>query len=130
MIGVEESMGENVYSCTDVRSGDKFGRTTEALILHIQKNIDKVGAKVADTIRNMHRIDLKGLQPQEPMAVNEKGVLVPKTLSRFEDAKLCQDVKDFSVFKRQYEAGLERTFGIILGQCTPGMMSKLEQRSD
>jgi hypothetical protein len=25
---------------------------------------------------------------------------------------------------------MEEAFGIILGQCTPGMMAKLEQRSD
>jgi hypothetical protein len=78
----------------------------------------------------MHRLDLESLEPQEPMAVNEKGELVPKTLSRFEEAKINQELKDYSACKRQYEAGLEQTFGIILGQCTPGMMSKLEQRSD
>jgi hypothetical protein len=69
MTGAEESMGDHVYSCTDVRSGDKYGRTTEALVLHIQKHIDKVGAKVADTIRNMHRLDLKNTEDYDVIVV-------------------------------------------------------------
>jgi hypothetical protein len=44
--------------------------------------------------------------------------------------KLSQELKDYSTLKRHYESGMEEAFGIILGQCTPGMMSRLEQRSD
>jgi hypothetical protein len=130
MTGAEAGLGENVYTCTEMKTGDKYTRTTEAIIIYVQKKIEHVWVRVADSIRKMSKIDLKTLEPQKPLALNDKGVLVPKVLSLFEDRKLSQELRYYSTFKRQYESGLEKAFGIILGQCTPGMMSKLEQRSD
>jgi hypothetical protein len=130
MMGAEEALGSHVYSYNDAKASDKYSQTTEALTNYLVKKIEDVGAKVADTLRNMHRIDLKSLEPQEPMAVNDKGVLVAKTLSRFEEMKLSQELRDFSTFRKKYESGLDQAYGIILGQCTPGMKAKLEQRSD
>jgi hypothetical protein len=43
--------------------------------------------------------------------------------------KLSQELKDYSKLTRLHESGMEEAFGIIR-QCTPGMMAKLEQRSD
>jgi hypothetical protein len=60
-----------------MKAGDKYTRTTEAIILYLQKKIDHVGAKVADTFRNMERIDLSSLEPQKPTAINNEGVVVP-----------------------------------------------------
>jgi hypothetical protein len=52
--------------------------------------IEDVGAEVADTIRNMERLDLSKREPKEQMEEKE-GKLVPKTLTRFEEMKLAND---------------------------------------
>jgi hypothetical protein len=127
MTGAEEPLGD---PCTDQKAGDKFSRTTEAVVNFIEKKITNVGAKVADSIRKMERLDLSEFEPEEPVSITEKGEVVPKPLTRFEEMKLSQELKDYTTLKRQYESGMEEAFGIILGQCTPGMMAKLEQRSE
>jgi hypothetical protein len=130
MTGAEEALGDNVYPYNDQKAGDKFSRTTEAVVNLIEKKITNVGAKVADSIRKMERMDLSEYEPEEPVSFSEKGEVVPKPLTRFEEMKLSQELRDYSTLKRQYESGMEEAFGIILGQCTPGMMAKLEQRND
>ena len=130
MAGAEEDLGDNIYPFNDSKAGDKFSRTTEAIVRYLEKKIEHVGAKVADTIRNMKKLDLARFEPSEPMTKDAKGAMVPKKMSRYEEMKLSQALKDFSTLTIRYEAGLEQAYGIILGQCTPGMLSQLEQRSD
>jgi hypothetical protein len=130
MTGAEEALGDNVYPYNDQKAGDKFSRTTEAVVNLIEKKITNVGAKVADSIRKMERMDLSEYEPEEPVSFTETGGIVPKPLTRFEEMKLSQELRDYSTLKRQYESGMEEALGIILGQCTPGMMAKLEQRND
>jgi hypothetical protein len=62
---------------TRLESGDKYTRTTEAIINYLENKIDNVGAKVADTIRSMKKVSLKQYEPTEPMTTNERGEQVP-----------------------------------------------------
>jgi hypothetical protein len=83
MTGAEEGLGENIYSCNEMKTGDKYTRTTEAIVIFVQMKIEHVGAKVADTIRKMDRIDLTSLEPQEPMVLNDKGVRLVRNFDLF-----------------------------------------------
>jgi hypothetical protein len=65
MVGAEEPLGDNVFPYNDMKSGDKYTRTTEAIVNYLEKKIEHVGAKVADTIRNMKRISLKQYEPTD-----------------------------------------------------------------
>jgi hypothetical protein len=103
MTGAEEALGDNVYPYNDQKAGDKFSRTTEAVVNFIEKKITNVGAKVADSIRKMERMDLSEYEPEESVSITEKGEVVPKTLTRFEEMKLSQELRDYSTQKRQYE---------------------------
>jgi hypothetical protein len=83
--GVDDAFGDNVYPYNDQKSGDKFSRSTEAVVNFIEKKITTVGAKVADSIRKMERLDPSEFEPEEPLSVTEQGEFVPKTLTRFEE---------------------------------------------
>jgi hypothetical protein len=83
MTGAEEALGDNVYVFSELKAGDKYTRTTEAIVNYIEKRIKNVGAKVADSIRMMRRMDITRLEPQEPTkSINEKGEIVEKPMTR------------------------------------------------
>jgi hypothetical protein len=77
-----EALGDNVYPHNDQKAGDKFSRTTVDVVNFIEKKITNVGAKVADSIRKMERLDLSEFEPEKPASLTEKGEVVPKTLGR------------------------------------------------
>jgi hypothetical protein len=82
MVGAEEALGDNVYPYNNLKGGDRYTRTTEVLFNYFEKKIEDVGAEVADTIRNMEKLDLSKREPKEQMEEKE-GNLAPKTLTRF-----------------------------------------------
>jgi hypothetical protein len=49
----------------------------------------------------MERLDLFEFVPEEPLTVDEQGVFVPKTLTKFEEMKLSQELEDFSTLKKK-----------------------------
>jgi hypothetical protein len=118
--GAEEALGENVYILNDPKAGDIYAKTTEAIAEYIQSKYDRVGAEVADTIRNMKKVDMDALKPVAKIG----------TLSDYEKLVAVQELKDWSELKSRYVAGLKQASGLILGQCTTGLKSKLERRKD
>jgi hypothetical protein len=50
MAGAEEALADNIYQNNDHRSGDKFSRTTEAIVIYVEKK--GVGAKVAHSLKD------------------------------------------------------------------------------
>jgi hypothetical protein len=75
--GAEEALGENVYIYNDPKAGDVYAKTTEAIANYIQTKYDRIGAKVADTIRNMKRIDLDTSKPKpEGQTVKKDDVMM------------------------------------------------------
>jgi hypothetical protein len=67
---------------------------------------------VADTIRTLKKVKLKQYEPTEPMTINEKDELVPKVLTKFEEMKLSQALRDYSTLKNNMSRALSKRFDI------------------
>jgi hypothetical protein len=54
----------------------------------------------------MKKVNLKQYEPAEPMTINEKDRLVPKVLTKSEEMKLSQALRDYSTLKNNMSRAL------------------------
>jgi hypothetical protein len=108
--GVAE-LGDNLYALSDARKSDQYTRTTEAIQLYVQREYKIGGKAVATAMRNLRPYDVTKDKPTVPK--DEKDA--------FEVALFQQQTKTFADFLARYKSGMEQSFSVVLGQCTPGI---------
>eukprot|EP00980_Cylindrotheca_fusiformis_P005402 scaffold1154_cov200-Cylindrotheca_fusiformis.AAC.7 len=113
-------MDGKVFQTYKERSGaDQFDDTKEKLEEYTAKYIK--GEEGKDKVRAMVR-DLKDPARKEP---DPEDKTKPLDMYRYKD-----EAKAFFADQRRYRQGCVALYGVIWGQCSPQMQSRLEERAD
>ena len=114
---------EHVYTFGDPKQANRYHRTTEVIVNHIQKNFD-YGQDTKDSLLAGAKKDLTALEPEGPTV--KKGDPLTETQQMF----LAQRIKKHVDREIQLDINFSKAFALILGQCTQGIKNKLESRKD
>ena len=114
-------LGENIYVINQPGQADKFIKTTEAILNHIQKTY-KQGDDIKRALKDESEFDFAAVEPTSP------GTKIDTTTPAGFKYKLQME----SHFKReeQYRSNKSNAHALIYGQCTLAVKNQLQSRQD
>ena len=117
----------HVYTYGDVKQADRYHKTTEVILNHIQKKFDH-GQDTKDSLIALVKKDLSPYEPAEPPVKLKDGVALP--MSMVQGHLLAQRVKNHVNREAELDINFSKAYALILGQCTQGVKNRLECRKD
>ena len=126
MKGKCEELGNNVFTAGIPNSADVYVKTKEAIMLHIQTNLTD-GQDWWEALDAMKHKDMDDVKPPNP-ALDDQG----RAVQIDEGTKLeyTLDLKEWKYRCKNYGNNKTAIFGLMIGQCTDGLLTKLKNRSD
>ena len=116
-----KELGENIYVINQSGQADKYVKTTEAILNYIQKNY-KYGDDIRKALKQESDFDFDTIQPT--ISGDKIDTTTPKGF------KYKLEMERFFKRQDQYETNKTNAHGLIYGQCTLAVKSKLQSRKD
>ena len=116
-----KELGDNIYVVNQSGQTDKFIKTTEAVLNYIQKTY-KHGEDIKKALKQESDYDFSLIEPQ--IVGNKIDTTTP------EGFKYKLKMEQFFKRQDQYDTNKSNAHGLIYGQCTQAVKSKLQARSD
>ena len=116
-----KELGENIYIINQSGQADKYVKTTEAILNYVQKNY-KYGDDIKKALRQESDFDFDAIQPT--ISGGKIDVTTP------EGFKYKLEMERFFKRQDQYTTNKTNAHGLIYGQCTLAVKSKLQARKD
>ena len=116
-------MGNNVYTYNEARQAERYTKTTDSIEKYIQREYTH-GQDIVDALSKGSHLDHNSYKPEENVKKESTGTVTP--LTRLEEMILSGEVKNYLMRKVKYTDNCNKTYGLILGQCTQGVKNKLE----
>ena len=120
-IGEEKELGNNVHTYNEARQAERCTKTTESILKFIQRKFTG-GQDIVDALNNGVHLDPDSYKPRAKLGSDNK----PIVLDDLEMMILSGEVKQHLIRARTYKDNCNKVYGLILGQCTRGVMNKLE----
>ena len=115
VVGGIEGLGHNIFALCSKESANYFLRTQENIAKYIAR---EQGKDMGELIRFGTETTID--EPAEPQGIMTRG----------QEIKYKEELSEYMAEKKDYKKKKEKTFTIILGQCNPAMINKLESLAE
>lgn len=123
--GAKAGLEEHIFDCGDPEHAAVYERTLKAIVNHIQASGDRESTTVARSLENMALETIP--RPARPAQIADPNNANQMIDDEAEILIWHGELKLIPARERDLNHGLQQAFGIIWGQSTPTVKSKIEQ---
>ena len=125
-VGRCDELRGHMFDCGQPKHADMYNTTVEEIINHVRVSFGE-GDLVARAISSGKKVVIrKPIKPEKITLDDGTELEVDET-----DLEIWRaEIKDYVRTKRNYDSALQKTYGLVIGQCTQNLKANLESIDD
>jgi hypothetical protein len=124
----KKTLGDNMYQIGSAKQAADYETTTEYLINHIKKTFN-FGSDIGTALEKLEQFDINKFKPILFFSNNSDTKTAEAEDRQFE-IEFKAEYDAFMKRKQALEVNMTKAYAFLWDQCTKGMQSKIEARSD